>query len=128
MTANAIIHPQEIIHQAARTDLREVAGTLQAVLGRRLTAYAAGVRDGKAVSRWASGEVTSIRDVSVEQRLREAYVIVALLEAAGEAPSTIRAWAMGMDPLLDDAAPIEAIRDDKLREARRAALAFAGGM
>lgn len=102
----------------ARADLRQVAGTLQTVLGRRLTAYLAGVRDGKAVTRWANGEVTSIRDAGVEQRLR----------AAGEAPSTIKAWAMGMNPLLDDGSPLDAIRDGQLREAHRAALAFAGGV
>ncbi len=68
-----------------------------------------------------------IRDPDIERRLREAFFICELLRQVGEAPETIRTWFMGMEPYLDDEAPIEAIRQGQLREVHGAALAFAGG-
>ena len=48
--------------QATVAPLTEIATLLQEVLSRRLTAYLAGVQDGKTVTRWASGEVREIRE------------------------------------------------------------------
>jgi hypothetical protein len=88
-----------------------------------LTAYAAGVQEGKTVTRWASGEVTEIRDFEVEQRLRTTYEIVLLL-LVHESPHTVKAWFIGMNPELDDVAPVEAIRNGQLKDAMIAANVF----
>ena len=70
---------RQVHRQATAAPVSEIAGTLQELLSRRLTAFIAGVGDGKTVSRWASGEVAEIRDVWMEQRLRTAYEITQLL-------------------------------------------------
>jgi hypothetical protein len=73
---------QAVHRQATTASIQELAGLLGEVLSRRLTAYIAGVRDGKTATRWANGEVTNVRDCSVEQRLPTAYEIVQLLTVA----------------------------------------------
>lgn len=109
--------------QAIQAPLSEVAGMLQEVLTRRLTAYLCGVKDGKTILRWASGEVSEIRQHETEQRLRTAYEIVQLL-LQFDAPTTVRAWFIGMNPELDDMAPAEVIREGRLTDAMGAARAF----
>jgi hypothetical protein len=109
--------------QAMQAPLSEVAGLLQEVLTRRLTTYLCGVKDGKTILRWASGEVTEIRQHETEQKLRAAYEIVQLL-LQFDAPTTIRAWFIGMSPELDDMAPAEVIRAGQLKDAMGAARAF----
>ena len=64
--------------QSVNASVSEVASFLQDLLSRRLVAYVAGVKDGKTVTRWASGEVTGVGQES-EQRLRTAYEIAQLL-------------------------------------------------
>jgi len=118
---------QQIHRQALVAPLAELARFLQELLTRRLTAYIAGVQDAKTVTRWANGEVTEIRDLAVEQRLRTAYEIAQLLLDAESTP-TIRAWFLGMDPRLGDTSPAEAIREGRLKEAMGTARAFAAGI
>ncbi len=113
-----------LIHrQATSASISEIARHLQEVLSRRLTAFAAGVQDGKTVTRWASGEVTEIRDIEVEQRLRTTFEISQLL-LLQESPQTVKAWFIGMNPELDDVSPIEAIHDGDLKGALIAARVF----
>ncbi|MDI3340783.1 MAG: XRE family transcriptional regulator [Sphaerobacter sp.] len=128
MTAtNAAGNPVMYAHrQAVTAPLTEVAGLLQELLSRRLTAYIAGVKDGKTVARWASGEVTEIRQHETEQRLRTAYEIAQLL-LLHDAPQTVKAWFIGLNPQLDDRAPAEVIREGQSREALAAAQAFVVG-
>jgi hypothetical protein len=113
-----------IHRQATTAPLTEIARLLQEVLSRRLTAFAAGVQEGKTVSRWASGEVTEIRDPEVERRLRTTYEIVQLL-LTQDSPHTVKAWFIGMNPELDDVSPVEAIHDGFLKDAMLAARVFA---
>lgn len=112
--------------QAVLTPLPEIANTLQSALSRRLTAYIVGVTDGKTVARWASGEVSEIRDHTVEQRLRTAYEIHALLMNYESAPM-VKAWFIGLNPQLDDISPAQALHDGQLSEAIAAARAFTVG-
>lgn len=112
-----------IHRQAMAAPVSEVAGLLQDLLSRRLTAYMAGVKDGKTVTRWASGEVTVIREHETEQRLRAAYEIVQLLLTL-DSPQTVKAWFIGLNPELGDVAPAEAIHAGRLQEAFLAARAF----
>jgi hypothetical protein len=114
----------QVVHrQATAASISEIARLLQEVLSRRLTAYAAGVQDGKTVTRWASGEVSEIRDIDVERRLRMTYEIVQLLLLQDSA-HTVKAWFIGMNPELDDVSPVEAIHDGFLKDARDAAHVF----
>ena len=103
----------------------EVAGLLQDVLTRRLTAFIAGV-DGKTISRWATGEVATIRDLNVEQRLRAAYAVARMLLEWGS-PQTVRAWFIGLNPHLDDSSPASALRDGNLQEVIAAARIYVAG-
>ena len=111
--------------QAVVTPVGDVVSFLQDLLGRRLVAYVAGVKDAKTVSRWASGEVGSVRQES-EERLRTAYEVAQLL-VQFDSPGLVKAWFIGLDPQLDDVSPDEAIREGKLEEAKAAARAFIAG-
>jgi hypothetical protein len=117
---------EQVHRQATLAPVSEVVGLLQELLSRRLTAFIAGVNDGKTVTRWASGEVETIRDHEMEQRLRTTYEIARLL-MTGDAPRTVKAWFIGLNPQLDDTSPAEAIREGRLREALAAARAFTVG-
>ena len=111
--------------QSVNASVSEVASFLQEMLSRRLVAYVAGVEDGKTVTRWASGEVTGVRQES-EQRLRTAYEIAQLL-IQFDSPRIVRAWFIGLNPQLDDVSPAEAIHEGCLKEAKAAARAFVAG-
>jgi hypothetical protein len=112
--------------QAIRASVQEAAASLQELLSRRVTAFIVGVGDGKTVTRWASGEITDIRDEEVEKRLRRAYEIAQLL-LQFDSPATVRAWFIGLNPQLGDISPAEAIHQGKLQEALIAARAFIAG-
>jgi hypothetical protein len=83
-----------------------------------------GVKDAKTINRWANGEIVVIRDSEVERRLRTAHEISTLLLAV-DAPPTVKAWFVSLNPYLDDRTPAEAIREGHEREALNAARAFA---
>jgi hypothetical protein len=104
------------------TPVSEVASHLQKLLSRSVTAYIAGVKEGRTVTRWASNEVSDVRYGS-EQRLRSAYEIAQLI---GEyySPEAARAWFMGYNSRLGQVTPADAIHEGKLREALSAAQAF----
>lgn len=103
----------------------DIAGFLQDALGQKLVAFMVGVSDPKTVGRWASGARTP-RGSSVEQRLRAAHQVFGLL-ATAEAPDTVRAWFVGLNPQLDDESPAQAIREDRAKEVLIAARAFLAG-
>lgn len=111
--------------QSVVTAVPDVASFLQDLLGRRLVAYVAGVKDAKTVSRWAGSEVEAVRQES-EERLRTAYEISQLL-VQFNSPRIVKAWFIGLNPQLDDVSPAEAIHEGKLREAKAAARAFVAG-
>ena len=112
--------------QAVSTPIPEMVDSLQRHLSRRVTAYIAGVTNGKTVTRWANGDVSEIRDHLTEQKLRTAYEI-SLLLTHYEEPPTVKAWFIGLNPQLGDVAPIEALREGRLKDAIAAARAFTVG-
>lgn len=117
---------QQAHRNTVTASIGDVASFLQELLTRRLTAYIAGVKDAKTVTRWVTGEITDIRSTEVEQRLRSAYEIAQLLLQV-ESAQTTRAWFIGMNPQLDDISPAEAIRNGDLRDALAASRAFLVG-
>ncbi len=120
-TPAAII--RETFAESVRVPIPEGAALLREVLTPKMAAYVTGVGSTKTVARWARGETREIRPES-EARLRAAYSIVRLL-AHFDAPTTIRGWFLGMNPLLDDASPADLLRAGEVGRVRAAALAFA---
>lgn len=116
----------ELHRKAINTDLATMASTLVTVMGRALIAGIVGIRNPKTISRWASGEVTSVRDRYSEERLIATYQVVSLLrEEYGN--DTIRAFMLGMNPVLNDEAPAIALRDGNFKGAMDAARNFLAG-
>ncbi|MGH3144603.1 MAG: XRE family transcriptional regulator [Rubrobacter sp.] len=111
--------------EAVGASLGDVADFLREVLGSRLVAYVAGVKDAKTVTRWARGEVGEARWES-ERRLRAVYEIAQLL-VRFDSPKVVKAWLIGLNPQLDDESPAEAIKEGRLKEAMVAARAFVAG-
>src|SRR5579872_1771111 len=91
---------KQVHAQAMRVPLHDAASTLYRLLTGKIAAYMIGVKDVRTITRWANGEVSEIR-VDNETRLRAAYEIVILLQHF-DAPETVRAWFLGMNPELDD--------------------------
>lgn len=115
---------QEAHRRVTESSIQQITQYLDEVLGRKLVATLADVKDPKAVGEWASGE-RSPRAGS-EERLRVGYQIFRLLLAA-ESPHTVRAWFIGLNPQLDDESPILVIREGRFREAMVAARAYISG-
>jgi hypothetical protein len=80
--------------------------TLADILGCRLTAYVAGVRDARVVDLWIAG----IPDPGVEVRLRSAHSIASMLSAT-ERPAAVRAWFLEPQPRLGNRSPALVIRE-----------------
>src|ERR1700704_5455430 len=116
--------PHEAHRKAVESTVQDVVGYLQEVLGQKLVAYIAGVSEPRTVGRWAAGERAPRADH--EQRLRCAYQTFQLL-LAEEAPPTVRAWFLGLNPQLEDESPAESIRKGAFRDVLVAAKAFLAG-
>ncbi|MEZ5116074.1 MAG: hypothetical protein R2737_07385 [Candidatus Nanopelagicales bacterium] len=109
---------------SVQVDIADISEFLQENLGQRLVALLAGGMDPKAVGRWASGQNQPRPDA--ERRLRTAFQVFHLLQSV-ESPHTVRAWFVGMNPQLEDLAPVEALAEDRLRDVLAAARAFCSG-
>lgn len=116
----------ELHRKSVNADLETMASTLVKVMGRALIAGIVGIRNPKTISRWANGDVTSVRDRYSEERLIATYQVVSLLqEEYGN--DTIRAFMLGMNPVLNDEAPAIALRDGNFKGAMGAARNFMAG-
>src|SRR5688572_20951368 len=104
---------EQAAHRAAtRLSTPTLVRSLQDVLGQHLVALVAGVSDVKAVGKWARGERAP--HPPAERRMRNAFQTVQLL-LQQESGETVRAWFTGMNPDLDDQAPVLVIADDPQR-------------
>lgn len=110
---------------AMRTPITTVVSELETVLSRSLAAFTVGIKDPKTLARWSSEPQPKIRQLTTERRLRAAYQVVSMLRP-WEDDSTIRAWFVGMNPVLADSSVAEAIRTDRVRDAMDAAHEFIG--
>lgn len=82
-------------------------------------------KDVRTVQRWAGAKPTRI-GFDDEKVLRDIYQVYAIL-ADGDGDHTIRAWFLGMNPLLDDRSPIEVLVEGKARHVVAAARSYASG-
>ena len=101
----------------ARTQSRllggsELAAQMVGLIGRKLTAYIAAVKDVRSVDRWiAGGQFYG----DAEERLSFGYQVVRMLSDFDK-PSVVQAWLMGINPELGDRAPIKLIREYPIAE------------
>lgn len=126
--ALALPRPDLAAHREALTlSWSEIVTRLSAILGRKLTAYIAGVKDVRALDRWIAG--TSPYG-EIEARLRFAYQVAKTL-GEHDSARVVQAWFMGVNPELGDRVPLRLLRDEDLNkiapEILAAARAFIAG-
>ena len=98
--------------------------SLQASLGAPLTAAITGADGVAGVGAWIAGRAAI--DHGTEQRLRAAHDLTQqLLEV--ESPETVRAWLLGMNPLLEDRAPAAVLAENPAAVIRAARYFAANG-
>lgn len=100
--------------------IEDVAGALQQHMGQALLAVVVG-KNVRTVARWSAG---AARPVSADEKLlRDAYQVLELVLTVEES-LVARAWFMGMNPLLDDMSPVEALAGGQARLVLAAARAY----
>ena len=127
MLTTSPARPELTAHRAATSaSFGDIVRELSETLGKKLTAYLAGVKDTRAIDRWIAGAEPY---KGADERLRRAYV-VALTLREGDHPRVVQAWFTGLNPELDDRAPIRLLAEGTEDEARAvlgAARAFRAG-
>ena len=129
MAAPASARPDLDAHvTATRASQAELVSALRELLGARLVAYLAGVKETRAVRQWAEGE-RAIRDPQDDLRLRIAYQ-AALMLTARDSRDSAQAWFQGLNPQLGGRSPARLLRESSPDEAGpdvlAAARSFAG--
>ena len=120
--------PDLAAHREATTiSFSALVRELTVLIGKKLTAYVAGVKDVRAVDRWME-DTAPYKDA--EERLRFAFRVVKTL-SNHEHPHVVQAWLTGLNPELNDRVPIRLLREGKLEvvgpEILAAARAFLAG-
>jgi len=117
----------EAHREAISLPFPEVVSRLAALIGRKLTAYVAGVKDVRTVDGWIHGN-TSYRDV--EPRVRLAFQVVRTL-SDHDSQRIVQAWLTGVNPELGDRVPLRLLREGDLNvigpEVMAAVRAFIAG-
>jgi hypothetical protein len=88
----------------------ELVSHLVAIIGRKLTAYIANVKDVRAVGRWINGNEAY---GDVESRLRFTFQVARTL-SEHDSPRVVQAWLTGVNPELGDRVPIRLLREGDL--------------
>lgn len=105
----------------------DLLSTLTLKIGKKLTAYVAGVYDVKTIESWIEGKPIP---GDAENRLRLTYQIVMTLTIA-DTPRVAQAWLIGVNPELGDRLPVRLLREGKLDQVASqivgAARAFVAG-
>src|ERR1019366_10163845 len=113
MATKALSRPGLEAHRESLTlAFPELVSRLADMIGRKLTAYIAGVKDVRALDRWMAG-VEPYGDV--EARLRFAYQVVRTLNAH-DSPRVVQAWLTGVNPELGDRVPLRLLKEGDLDE------------
>jgi hypothetical protein len=103
--------PDLVAHREATTaPFASLVQELVAIIGKKLTAYIAGVKDVRALDRWMDGAAPY---KSAEERLRFGFRVAKTLENHDHA-SVVQAWLTGLNPELDDRVPIRLLREGDL--------------
>jgi hypothetical protein len=115
-------------HQESLTlTFPELVKRLADLIGRKLTAYVAGVTDVRALDRWIEGRQAY---GEAEPRLRLTFQVVRTL-LDHDSAKVVQAWLMGVNPELGDRVPLRLLREGDLTlvgpEVLAAARAFIAG-
>ena len=86
---------------------------LTALLGPKLVAYIAGVREVRAVHEWSTGE--RVARGPIPEQLRLAFCVAQMI-SQHDSPSVARAWLQGLNPQLDDHSAARLLREGELDE------------
>ncbi len=113
--------------EATTLELPKLVKELTKILGKKLTAYIASVKDARAIERWIAG---SEPYKGVEERLRLAYRLAKMI-GDHDGPRVVQVWFTGLNPELNDRVPIRLLREEDLEvvgpEVLGAARAFLAG-
>jgi hypothetical protein len=113
--------------EATTLEFPRLVKELTTILGKKLTAYIASVKDTRAIERWISG---SEPYKGSEERLRFAYRLAKMI-GDHDGPRVVQAWFTGLNPELNDRVPIRLLREENLEsvgsEILGAARAFLAG-
>ena len=103
----------EAYERSARLDFSALVDELNELLGPKLVAYIAGVREARTVRQWSVGEHEV--QAPIPERLRLAFQ-VAWLIAQHDGASAARSWFQGLNPQLDDRSAARLLREGDLNE------------
>jgi len=113
--------------EATTLEFPKLVAELTGILGKKLTAYIASVKDARAVDRWIAG---SEAYKGAEERLRLAYRLAKMI-GDQEGPRVVQAWFTGLNPELNDRVAIRLLREENVEtvgpELLGAARAFLAG-
>jgi uncharacterized protein (DUF2384 family) len=122
---------ERLDHDASTLPVAEIAGYLQDALGQRIAAHLIGSRDPKQIGRYRKVDGPT-PNRTTDLRLREGYKIVRMIVESFD-DKTARAWLFGTNTRLDDAAPIDVLRQAteptrfaEVRAAARQLVSFEG--
>jgi hypothetical protein len=102
-------------YETARLKPWEIVTDLAGILGKKMTALLAGVKDTRTVDAWMiAGHDETGRKFDVE-RLRLALRIAKMLRAHDD-KRVVQAWFMGLNPQLGDRSPARLLRDGDLHK------------
>lgn len=88
----------------------ELVESLASSIGRKLTAYVAGVKDVRALDRWMEGKEPY---GDAEARLRLTFQVVRTLREH-DPLKVVQAWLTGVNPELGDRVPLRLLREGDL--------------
>jgi hypothetical protein len=94
--------------EATTLEFSKLVTELAAILGKKLTAYIASVKDTRAIERWMTG---SEPYKGVEERLRFAYRLAKMMSDQ-EGPRVVQSWFTGLNPELGDRVPVRLMREE----------------
>lgn len=99
--------------EATTLEFPKLVAELTGILGKKLTAYIASVKDVRAVDRWMTG---SEAYKGVEERLRLAFRLAKMI-GDQEGSRVVQAWFTGLNPELNDRVPIRLLREESIETA-----------
>jgi len=102
----------EAYREATTIRFPELVRELTEIIGKKLTAYIGRVKDVRAVDRWIEGAAPY---KNAEERLRFAYRVVKTLRIHDH-PHVVQAWLTGLNPELNDRAPVRLLREGNLKK------------
>jgi hypothetical protein len=114
MGVGTLARPDLAAHRrAVQAPFAEIVRELAEILGKKLTAYVAGVKDTRVIDRWITGAVEPYKDAG--GRIRLAYQIAKTL-SEHDSHRVVQAWFMGLNPELQDRTPLRLLKEEDIEK------------